>query len=331
MALAARFRGSFLLIATLALAAASLLPCLAHAVVVERVVAIVGERPILLTDLKQRARPFLVQIAQGSPNPAQRAAAESQTMKEVLQRMIDERLEEGAADKAKIQVSADEIDGAVANVAAQAKITPKELIAEVGRRGLSEQDYRDELKRQLLEGKLVQLRLKGRVRITEEDAQAAYQRYLRDLGTEAPVDLRLLALRINQGAGPREAEVRAALGQEIADKVRKGEDFCKLVTQYSDDEETKTKCGSRGPQPMANLVPELQEVVRTLKPGEVAGPIRFGNEAVIVLQLLGRSQPPAYETVREAMYAKATNDALDRQKKAWLAELRRGAYVDVRY
>ena len=319
------------MMATLVLSAASLSPRLGHAIVVERVVAIVGERPILLSDLRQRARPFLVQIAQSAPNATQKAAQESQTLKEVLQRMVDERLEEGAADKAKIQISADEIDAAVANVAAQAKITPKELLAEVGRRGLSEQDYRDELKRQLLEGKLVQLRLRGRVRITEEDAQAAYQRYLRELGSEAPVDLRLLALRINPAAGPREVDVRQTLGQEIADKVRRGEDFCKMVAQYSDDDETKSRCGSRGPQPMANLVPELQEVVRTLKPGEVAGPIRFGNEAVIVLQLLGRSQPPSYEAVRDAMYAKATNDALDKQKKAWLAELRRGSYVDVRY
>lgn len=315
----------------LALGATSLSPRLGHAIVVERVVAIVGERPILLSDLKARARPFLVQIAQSAPSSAQRAAAETQTLREVLQRMVDERLEEGAADKAKIQVTADEIDAAIANVAAQAKIAPKDLLAEVARRGLTEQDYRDELKRQLLEGKLVQLRLKGRVRITEEDAQAAYQRYLRDLGSEAPVDLRLLALRINQGAGPREIEVRQTLGQEIADRARKGEDFCKLVSQYSDDDETKANCGSRGSQPMANLVPELQAVVRELKAGEVAGPIRFGNEAVIVLQMLGRSAPPSYEAVREAMYAKATNDALDRQKKAWLAELRRSAYVDVRY
>lgn len=326
-----RFRGAVLSIATLALGAASLSPRLGHAVIVERVVAVVGERPILLSDLKARARPFLVQIAQNSPSAAQRAAAESQTLKEVLQRMVDERLEESAADKAKIQVTADEVDAAVANVAGQAKITSQALLQEVARRGLTEQDYRDELKRQLLEGKLVQLRLRGRVRITEEDAQAAYQRYLRELGSEAPVDLRLLALRINPAGGPREVEVRQALGQEIVDKARGGGDFCKLIAQYSDDDETKANCGSRGPQPMANLVPELQQVVRSLKPGEVAGPIRFGNEAVVILQLLGRSPPPPYETVREAMYAKATNDALDRQKKAWLAELRRSAYVDVRY
>ena len=317
--------------ATLALVAASLFPRSSQAIVVERVVAVVGERPILLTDLKERARPFLVQIAQSAQNSTQRVAAENQTLREVLQRMVDERLEEGAADKAKIQITPDDVDAAIANVAGGAKITSKELLAEVGRRGLSEQDYRDELRRQLLEGKLVQLRLKGRVRIGEDDARAAYQRYLHELGTESPVDLRLLALRINPGAGPREVEIRTTLGQEIADKGRAGEDFCKLIDLYSDDEETKKTCGSRGPQPMTNLVPELQEVVRALQPGQVAGPIRFGNEAVVILQLIARTTPPTYEAVREAMYAKATNDALDKQKKTWLAELRRNAYVDVRY
>jgi len=66
----------------------------AQATIVERVVAVVGERPILLSDLRHRARPFLSRIYATGQSPAQIAANETQMFKELLNRMIDDRLEE---------------------------------------------------------------------------------------------------------------------------------------------------------------------------------------------------------------------------------------------
>src|SRR5215467_5305804 len=94
--------------------------------------------------------------------------------------MIGERLEEQAADKARISVTPEEVDRGIQKVASEAKVTVKELMAEVRREGLTEQDYRNEIRRQLLEGKLVELRVLPRVRVTEQDARAAYQHYMRE-------------------------------------------------------------------------------------------------------------------------------------------------------
>ena len=54
----------------------------ADAAIVERVVAVVGERPILMSDLRHRARPHLIAIAAQNPTPAQQAAAESEKIRE---------------------------------------------------------------------------------------------------------------------------------------------------------------------------------------------------------------------------------------------------------
>src|SRR5258707_8908105 len=50
---------------------------LAGAMVAERVVAVVGEHAILLSDMRQRARPFLSQIQQRVPVGGQERAAGS--------------------------------------------------------------------------------------------------------------------------------------------------------------------------------------------------------------------------------------------------------------
>lgn len=307
----------------------------AEAAIVERVVAVVGERPILLSELRQRAKPHLARIAMSSTNPSQQAAAESELLRELLNRMIDERLEEQAADKAHITVTQEQIDDGIRQVAAQAKLTPKDIIAEARKQGLSEQDYRDEIRRQLLEGRLIQLRVRGRVRVTEQDARAAYTHWTKEVAQQNPVDLRILVLQVAPGASAQQVQMRQTLAEDIVRRARAGEDFCTLVLDYSEDPATKNSCGSRGPVPLQALFPELQQAATSLKVGETANPIVFrdptGNQAMLVVQLASaQTEVPPYDQVKDQMMDRAYMEATQRQQKAWLQELRRGVYVDVR-
>jgi peptidyl-prolyl cis-trans isomerase SurA len=303
----------------------------ARASIIERVVAVVGERPILLSDLRKRARPFLARIYSGARSPTDIAAAETQMFRELLNRMIDDRLEEQSADKARISVTLDEVESAIRNIAAQAKIEPRELIAEAKKQGLTEQDYRDELRRQVLEGKLVQLRVRGRVKVSEEDGKAVYARWLRETG--AQVDVRILAMRT--APTPAQQQARSFLADEVVRRARAGEDFCKLVTEFSDDSQTNGTCGSRGLLPMDNLVKEVQAAIRPLKQGETTDVIPYAPdghnvEALLIVQLHTAPRVPSYEEMKDQMMDRAFGEAMERQRKQWLADLRRGVYVDVR-
>ena len=307
----------------------------AKASIVERIVAVVGERPILLSDLRLRARPHLWRIAASTQSPSQQAAQESEMFRELLNRLIDERLEEGAADKSHITVSPDEVDNGIRQVAAQTKLAPKDVLSEAKKQGLTEQDYRDEIRRQVLEGKLIQLRVRGRVRVTDEDARAAYTRWLKEVQQQHPVDLKIIVLQIPPGATAQTAAARETLGQELSNRARGGADFCELVSSYSEDPTTKNTCGSRGAVATSMLFPELQQAATTLKPGETSAPIPFrdpmGNAAILIVQLASE-QPkiPPYDQVKDQMMERAFGDATARQHKLWLTELRRGVYIDVR-
>lgn len=307
----------------------------AEASIVERIVAVVGERPILLSELRHRGRPHLWKIAAATQNPTQQAAQESEMFRELLNRLIDERLEESAADKAHVTVSPEEVDNGIRQVAGQAKLQPRDVINEAKRQGLSEQDYRDEIRRQVLEGKLIQLRVRGRVRISETDARAAYTHFVKEMTQQQPVDLKIIVLQIPPGSSAETAAARATLAQELVIRARRGDDYCEIVASFSEDPTTKNTCGSRGPVPMAMLFPELAKVATSLKPGETADPLPFrdpmGNSAVLVVQLASQ-QPklPAYEAVKDQMMERAFMEATDRQRKLWLSELRRGVYIDVR-
>jgi peptidyl-prolyl cis-trans isomerase SurA len=310
------------------------LPQRASAVIVERVVAVVGERPILLTDLQHRGKPFVARILASTQDAAQQAAHQSQMYRDLLHKMIDDRLEETTADRSHITVTSEEVDNAMKNVAASNHMQPAALFAEAKRQGLTEQDYRDELRRQILEGKLLQLRVRSRVRITEEDGKAAYGEWLRESGSQALAEVRILAMRIPPGSDSAVAHARRLLADNLVERAREGEDFCKMVTEYSDDQATLGTCGSRGPLPMEGLVPEVQNAVRTLKPKEFSDPLIISNggaeQAILIVEVISSPRVPLYDEVKEQMMERAFGEAMERQKKLWLEELKRGIYIDTR-
>ena len=77
-------------------------------------------------------------------------------------------------------------------------------------------------------------------------------------------------------------------------------------------------------------MPELQSVAKQLKAGEIAGPIHYGQEALLIVQMAQTPQVPPYEKVRQQMKDRAFGEVMEHQRKVWLRELRRGAYVEVR-
>ncbi len=300
----------------------------AHATIVERVVAVIGERPILLTDLRKRARPYLMQIIATSRTPAQQAVQESDMYRELLNRMIDERLEEQAADKARLTVTAEEIDRGLKGKADSLGLKVADLLAEARRQGLVESEYRDEVRRQLLEGKLIQLRVMNRVRVSDEDARNEYARWVREVGPV--VEVRLLAIRLEPTLTTQQLQAEQQKASQIVAQARSGTDFCTLVAQHTENLQTRQSCGSPGPQPISSLLPPIASAITTMKSGDVSDPITFPGEAIVIVQLFKGPHTPPFEQVKPLMQERAMGAVIDRQRKQWLLELRRGIYIDVR-
>lgn len=326
----------------LALAAALAYAAPARAVVVERIVAVVGDRPILLSDLRLRARPFLLQIQQRVPPGAQRAAAESKMFSDLIERMIEEELEAQAAERANITVTSEEIENAFRNIASSQGLTVEQLFAEARKTGLGEQDYRDEIKRQILEGKMLQLRVKGRVRVTEDDVRSMFERMVREERKQREYHAAWIVLHVPAGSSAAARAERAELAAELAERARRGEDFATLARRYSDDSATRDQGGDLGIRaPQGSLSAQmgrrptlgdpLEPAAMRLEPGGVAGPIEVGDDFV-VMKLISR-QPSRYTTLEAArpeMLQRLQAEILEKAKTKWLDELKRRTHVEVR-
>jgi peptidyl-prolyl cis-trans isomerase SurA len=317
-------------------------------------VAVVGDHPILLTELRARAKPFLIRIGKKMPPGAQRAAAESQIFKELLAKMIDEELERQAAEREKITVTSDEVDRGVRDLAAQlGEKTVADLLHREQLDGLTEQEYRDELRRQLLERKMLQPRIVEPPPITEEDLKGMFERTLREERERREYYPRWIVLRVPSwsarflarlaGSSRDALSERQDLARRIVERVRAGEEFGDLARQYSDDGATRQLGGDleiRAPQgaPQVKaglrqaLAPELDAAVQMLEPGQITEPIQV-EDAIVIVQLIER-QPgrfTTYEAAKQEMWVRLRAEKIDKAKRAWLEEIKSRTHVELRF
>jgi hypothetical protein len=129
------------------------------AVVLERIVAVVDHQIILLSEVQKRSAPHLVRIAEAIPQPGPaRAAAEARVAREMLDRMIDEALQAAEGARLRVEVTDAELDRALSTVASSQGLTVPDLIKAAASMKMDERAYREELRRQVLEGKLLNRR-----------------------------------------------------------------------------------------------------------------------------------------------------------------------------
>jgi peptidyl-prolyl cis-trans isomerase SurA len=308
---------------------AILLPCFlampARATIVERIVAIVDQTPVLLTDLQARARPILLQVYASTAEGPQRTAAISQAYTAVLERIIEEELEDAAAAHAGVSVTPAELDEALTRQASLNNITVAELLEEATRSGLTKDEYRSEISRQLLQHKLASLRPSGRIRVDEADIWGAYQDLIFQERGSQPQRTARLVLPLGKNADEQAANVARA--EQAMRKARAGENFTHLIREYGG----LTGSGVQQPTPPAAEPKPLERASLTLEVGQVSKPIRV-NDTLVILKLLERPATtlPPYEEAREALYQRVYTEKANRARKHWLDGLRRRTHIELR-
>ncbi|PIE05533.1 MAG: peptidylprolyl isomerase [Sorangium cellulosum] len=303
----------------------------ASATVVERVVAVIGERAILMSDLRKRARPFLVEINAKAPTEAQKAAAQSQLLRQLLERMIDDQLAAQTASKLRVRIESEEIDKAIARLARSQEITVAQLMAEVLRSGMTAQEYRSEIRRQLLEGRLLELRVKGQVRVTEEDMRAMYSRLQREERRTLGFKPQWIVLRIPPDANAQTISQQRHLADQLVGRLRAGEDFDTLAKKYSDDAATGPTGGHLGPRRPGELDVPIERIAASLEVGEISAPFRYAD-AFVIMRIVQRdpSKFGTFEQARNQLAQRVYAEKLQLAKRRWLDNLKRGVHIDIR-
>lgn len=292
----------------------------ADAEVVERVVATINDDAIFLSELRRRAAPFLERIM-SAPSQAQQMAAIERLYSELLERMIQEELFIQAADRMQVSVTRAEVDRAIANVQRQSQLPDDQFWQAVRGQGFSPEQYRSDVRRQLLRLKVLNNRARGRVNITEEQVRERYRMMVARARRTAQFDAAHLFVEVPSGASATEVAAARRRANEIRDGIETAQDFW-------DDGGVSLGTLSEGSLPEV-----LEDALMGLDVGEISDVVR-GPAGFHIFLLEDRQQAsasvPPYEQVRMQVYQQMMEEAMGQQEEQFLAELRRQAVIDIR-
>ncbi|MET3493923.1 peptidylprolyl isomerase [Variovorax boronicumulans] len=251
----------------------------------EYIVALVNSEPITNTEVQSRVTRLLKE------NPDAERVPRPELTRLVLERLISERAQLQLAKENGIKVDEVAIDQAEQTVARQNEISLVELRRRVAAEGIAQQEFRNDLRDQLLLTRLRDREVESKVKITDTEADE----YLRDqrnttVKNAALENLNLAQILVAVPENATEAQIAAAQkkAQGLFERARGGEDFAKLVRENSDSPD-RANGGAVGMRTADRYPPLFVDAVQSTAVNGIAGPIRSGA-GFHVLKVLAKSQ-----------------------------------------
>ena len=304
-------------------------PVGAAAETANRLVAVVNDDVITLHELHKKMKE-MTGIDPGMLRERnQRQYDDARRM--VLDRLIEDRIALEKIREIGIDVKDDEVDDAIERIKRDNHWSRTELESTLREKGLTWEEYRQNVREDLQRYKLVNFEVKSRIIIRDEQIEAYYEehkdRFQRKPGVELAT---IFLLRENPGDGGEHAglERKAAI---LTQQLREGSDFAELARKHSDGPGAE-EGGYLGRFDPHQLEPEIRKVIEQTPEGAVSDPIIKPNGVQIIKVLdKGGTGVMPLEKVRDAIYRILLRKEIDRRYAEWIEELKEGTYTKVLY
>lgn len=307
---------------------ALVLPLAVQAELVDRVAAVVNNEVITLSEVEERTAPELARL---NVPRAERAEAVEKLRKQALDALIGEKLLGSQVKELGIEVTAQEIDAGLEDVIRQNGMTQEQFDQELTRSGYSVSSYRDFMKSHMARMKLIQMKVRQKVKVTEEDLKAEYANYAKQGSTNFEVHARHILISVGAKASDAEVEKAKAKAEAVAAEAKKpGTDFAELAKKRGEGA-SAAEGGDLGFFRKGVMVPAFDQVAFNLKPGQVSAPVRsplgFHIIKVEERRALGAE---GFEEVKEQLRAEMYQSQMERYTEQYVKELRQAAAVEVK-
>ncbi|MBI5493667.1 MAG: SurA N-terminal domain-containing protein [Deltaproteobacteria bacterium] len=295
---------------------------------VERVVAVVNEDVILQSEVEERLLPALNTLP-ASLKGAERQARVEHLRHDALEDLVADKLLQQQIDELHLEVTTEELERAIKEVKAQNGLDDTQFRQALAQQGMTMAVYRDNLRKQLLKAKIINIKVRNRVTATERDLQAGVARRMKTRKVDYKVHARHAAFLVPEGAPPDQVEAARQRALAFHGKVVAGASFDALVKTESD--EPSRGGGDLGFFKRGEMNRAFEDAAFSTPPGGTAAPVRspLGWHVIHVVERKSLDERPRDEVERE-MREQLMGEELERAFKRYVSELRNQAHVEVR-
>ncbi len=279
----------------------------AEAVTVGRVLAIVNNEAVTLSDYKK----YILQTG---------SSASPETIDEnLLKKLIDDKIILIEAKKNGIFATEAEISRTIKEFKQNNNFSDEELKKRLAESGLTITDYEVLLRENLINLKFMDRELDSKIIVTDKEINAYYKKNLK-LFIDRPERMLVKAIFMRFSVNPTLTEITdlKIKSLKIISEIKKGEPFEKMIDLYA-DEPLKSQEGLLGEFESGALITELDQALSSLKEGEVSAPVWVKN-GVYILKMSSKIKA-AYiplNQAREQIYAALYQQKREIKFNEWL-------------
>jgi peptidyl-prolyl cis-trans isomerase SurA len=304
--------------------------------VVDRVVAIVNDEVITLSEVNEEGKPLLQRVAENVP-ASELEDALQEARRTIIEKMIEKKIMLQEAVKAKISISDDEVQMALDRILEKNRTTVEKFREEIAKLGMTEAQYRENLKEQVLSSKLVSLEIRSKVIVPEEKIIDYYDTHYTDRLEEGGYYLLQIGISL-QGEETAAAD-KIARKQEAKKKIEEvrglaltGQDFKALARKYS-DLPSAADGGDIGVLRKDEMPPAMFDAIAKTETGQLTEIIETGTGYQFFKVLSGQEgqiiAKVPYESVKDEIYETLYQQEMEGRFAEWLKNKKSQAYIKI--
>ncbi|MEJ2514101.1 MAG: peptidylprolyl isomerase [Gammaproteobacteria bacterium] len=242
----------------------------AHAqAVLDRIVAVVNDGVVLESELDAQVEIITAQLrAQGTRLPPPDVVRE-----QVLENLIVQQVQLQRAERLGIRIVDEQLNATLQRIASANGISLSELPQAMATEGLDYRQYREQVRRELTIEALRQRDVVAKIAVTEREIQRWLEREEASADERTEYDISQILVALPRDVSVGEAAAAEARINDLHTRLLNGEDFAELAVSSSDGQQALN--GGRLGWRVGNQIPaQFQEVITSLKPGEISDPVR---------------------------------------------------------
>jgi parvulin-like peptidyl-prolyl isomerase len=296
--------------------------------VVDRVVAVVNQEIITLSEVEKWINPLKQEIV--AEDRLERRERIEGLRRQVLDKLIEEKLIDQEVKKSGIKISSKEIEATLEEVRRRNAVTQEDLEKALAVEGLTLETYKKQIEKGLQRQKLINWSVKVEAKPGEKELREFYQKNVGRYRTNETYRPSHILLVIPKGATPEEIREIRKKGQKVLEKIKGGEDFGEMALLYSQDASGKNR-GDLGYFKKGELFPAFEREALRLKVGEVSGLVRtdFGFHIIKLLDRKG-VEPLPYEEVSEKVKADYYDGEMEKAFRQYLSTLKEKSVIEIK-
>lgn len=313
---------------------AMFLPQSGFAELIDKVVAVVNDDVITLSEVEEEAARTYQSMAKelsGEKLLASLAEAREAT----LDALIDRRLINQKAKQNNTTVTEEEVNTAFESTRKRLSLDPARFRDKLAGSGLTEEHYRKQLKEQILQSKLISFDVRAKIVVTDEMVKDYYSEHYAPQAGKGSYYLLQMGFIWKTDSSDREKLAAAKdatrkRAEEVLALVRKGQDFKTLAKKYS-ELPSASDGGDIGILRLDDMATTMRAAISPLKPGELTDIIETSDGYQFFKLLTGeendKASSSAFEAVKEEIREKLSDEKMKAAYSEWVKKLKENAFI----